>query len=101
LTLAAAFDQFDKEKCIELHIYEAAPQLEEIGAGLTIWGPTWDLLARIGCQDELAKNAICLSTIDSDSGFGDGFRFKKSDQRQSVIFLNDTVPGMIYGALQP
>lgn len=49
----------------------------------------------------MVKNAVCLSTIDSDSGYGDGFRFKKSDQKEGVAFLDDTVPGMIYGVLHP
>ncbi|XP_006457113.1 hypothetical protein AGABI2DRAFT_212377 [Agaricus bisporus var. bisporus H97] len=93
LTLATAIDQLDREEYIELHIYEAAPQLEEVGAGLVVWGHTWDLLGKLGCQDDLMGKAVQLSKADPATGYGKGFRFKKSDQTEGITFLSSTVPG--------
>lgn len=86
--------QLDHYKNIEVHIYEAARKLEEIGAGLTILGRTWELLGILGCQELVKKQAVTFSHLGSDTISNDAvFQFRKSDHNEGVGFLNMTLPG--------
>ncbi|KAJ3567136.1 hypothetical protein NP233_g6562 [Leucocoprinus birnbaumii] len=46
LTLAVALNAFDSERKIIVDLYESAPELSEIGAGINIWPRTWEILKR-------------------------------------------------------
>lgn len=53
LTFAVALNAFDKEHKFAIDLYEAAPELSEIGAGINIWPRTWRILEQIGMKDIL------------------------------------------------
>ncbi|KAF9445791.1 salicylate hydroxylase [Macrolepiota fuliginosa MF-IS2] len=94
LTLAAAIGQLDHGHDIEIHLYEAAPKLGEIGAGLTIFNRTWELLATLGCREAIKKRAFTYSRMGSREIKNDAiFQMRKSDQKDGFTFLNLTVPG--------
>ncbi|KIK50757.1 hypothetical protein GYMLUDRAFT_147374, partial [Collybiopsis luxurians FD-317 M1] len=38
---------------IEIDLYEQAAQIAEIGAGITIWPRTWDVLKSLGLEGDL------------------------------------------------
>ncbi len=92
--MAVAVNQFDHNGDIEIHIYEAAPKLEEIGAGLTIFNRTWELLGILGCQELIRKRAFTYSRLGPGTINNDFiFHFRKSDQKDGVHFMNLTIPG--------
>lgn len=53
LTLAIALNAFDKERKLAIDIYEAAPELGEIGAGINVWPRTLAIFKQIGLEDAL------------------------------------------------
>ena len=53
--LACCIAQMDKQKRIELDIYEASPELAEIGAGITLSQGTYKMLAKIGLEEDILK----------------------------------------------
>lgn len=53
LTLAVALNAFDADRKFAIDIYEAAPELSEIGAGINIWPRTWQILKQIGLGSTL------------------------------------------------
>ena len=55
LMLASCLANMDKEKKIELDIYEAAEELAEIGAGINLWPRAVEMLKRIGLETEILK----------------------------------------------
>ena len=38
---------------LEVDIYESAPELTQVGAGITIWPRTWKILEKFGLTEEL------------------------------------------------
>ncbi|KAF9449145.1 4-aminobenzoate hydroxylase [Macrolepiota fuliginosa MF-IS2] len=53
LTLAVTLNALDKEGKIAIDIYEAAPELSEIGAGINVWPRTLQILKQIGLEEML------------------------------------------------
>jgi salicylate hydroxylase len=53
LVLAVALTAFDKDEKIAIDLYDAVPELSEIGAGIHIWPRTWQVLQEIGLGDAL------------------------------------------------
>jgi salicylate hydroxylase len=77
-----------------VHIFEAAEELGEIGAGLTVFHRTWELLKLLGCQESLKRSAFTYSRMGSSEISNDAvFQLRKSDQKDGYTFLNLTVPG--------
>ncbi|KAJ3577001.1 hypothetical protein NP233_g51 [Leucocoprinus birnbaumii] len=94
LTLAVAIGKLDHDKVIEIHIYEAAQELGEIGLGLTIFNRTWELLRILGCHGLVKERAFNYSRMGSNLVNSDVvFVFRKSDQEAGFTFLNLTLPG--------
>ncbi|KAF7760112.1 hypothetical protein Agabi119p4_10788 [Agaricus bisporus var. burnettii] len=77
LTFAVALNAFDKEHKFAIDLYEAAPELSEIGAGINIWPRTWRILEQIGMKDIL----IPLLDHYPDLKRRVVFEIRKSDQR--------------------
>ena len=38
---------------VEINLYEQAAQITEIGAGITVWPRTWELLKSLGLGEDL------------------------------------------------
>jgi 2-polyprenyl-6-methoxyphenol hydroxylase-like FAD-dependent oxidoreductase len=55
LMLACCIAQMDKRKWIELDIYEASAELAEIGAGVTFSSRIFEMLSKIGLEDDILK----------------------------------------------
>ena len=53
--LACCIAQMDKQKTIEVDIYEATAEMAEIGAGINIWPRAFQILAKIGLEEEILK----------------------------------------------
>ena len=53
--LASCLANMDKRKKIELDIYEAAEELSEIGAGVTLRPRATEMLTRIGLEADILK----------------------------------------------
>ena len=55
LMLACCIAQMDKRKKIELDIYEATAELAEIGAGINLWPRAFEILEKIGLEEDILK----------------------------------------------
>jgi salicylate hydroxylase len=53
LTLSAALRFLGNEDNFEIHIYEAASNVAEIGAGINFWPRSWHIMEKIGLKDKL------------------------------------------------
>lgn len=53
LVLAVALSRMDLEELIQVDIYESAPQLTQIGAGITLWPRAWKILEKLGLDTAL------------------------------------------------
>ena len=56
LSLASFIFKFSKN--IRVDIYEAGTQFSEIGAGVTVWKRTWELMQLLGLDIQLGKIAV-------------------------------------------
>lgn len=48
-----ALSNLNVEGNLEVDIYESAPELTQVGAGITIWPRTWKILENFGLTEEL------------------------------------------------
>lgn len=54
MTLAVALSTLNLDpNTIEIDIYESAPELTQIGAGITFWPRAWKILEKLGVTAEL------------------------------------------------
>lgn len=101
----------DREKLVEIDVYEAAPELTQVGAGLTIWPRTWDIFQKIGMEDTLAgylgrhpddkpSEHVLMATPSNQvaltSRLGVVFQIRKSDHQEGVALSDYTIKGMGY-----
>jgi len=110
LTLALVLDKYSNHD-IEVDVYESKSAFSEIGAGLSIWKRTWQIIKNLGLETSLGEmaitppvetpsnhtcyNAFYLATNSQTTE--PGFAFRKSDQRdQSENFYRIISP---YGSI--
>jgi hypothetical protein len=55
-----------KNDDIRVDVYEASTQIEEVGAGITLWGRVWEALQLMG----LTNNSTGLATVVAASSVG-------------------------------
>ncbi|KAH8112076.1 FAD/NAD-binding domain-containing protein [Phellopilus nigrolimitatus] len=79
LTLAFVLNKYAAGN-IDIDIYEAAPQFAEVGAGITVWQRTRNVLQTLGLGDVLTQKAVSppVNFRKSDSRDG-GFEFSRFD----------------------
>ncbi|KAF8193699.1 FAD/NAD(P)-binding domain-containing protein [Pholiota molesta] len=81
LSLAVALSSLNLDpNAINIDIYEAAPELTQIGAGITFWPRAWKILEKLGVTAELATYLAPGQHVPD----GLGFQFRKSDQREGM-----------------
>ena len=39
-------------------MYEAGPEITTVGAGISVWPRTWDVMRWLGMYDDLAREAV-------------------------------------------
>lgn len=66
---AAAFLQRDG---IDVHVYEQAPRLEEVGAGINLDSNATRILQLLGLEEELLKTAVPLDKVWEFRNWSDG-----------------------------
>lgn len=75
LALALALHRVDPESTIEVDIYEAASELTQVGAGLTLWPRTWEMFEKLGLSNSVKR------LIPNDDKYSRvAFTLRKSDQ---------------------
>ncbi|KZV88169.1 FAD/NAD(P)-binding domain-containing protein [Exidia glandulosa HHB12029] len=73
LCLAGTLAKFDSERKLNVVIYEATSSFQEVGAGLTIWGRSFQVMHALGLDEELA--AINMAAASNHY-----FSYRRSDQ---------------------
>lgn len=93
LCLAVALARYPD---IQVNLYEAAARFKEIGAGVTMWARTWEILAALGLQTKLAEIAHAspdLSTSAKRSAFWNALQLIGTmSQVRDLSFGNPTSP---------
>ncbi|OCH85258.1 FAD/NAD(P)-binding domain-containing protein [Obba rivulosa] len=86
LTLAVTIGRFSD---VPVDLYEAAPQISTIGAGIALWKRTWRIFRHLGLDDGLAALSILPPTDTPRPGFA----FRRSDQTgEGIQFYRMMVP---------
>ncbi|KZT37010.1 FAD/NAD(P)-binding domain-containing protein [Sistotremastrum suecicum HHB10207 ss-3] len=67
---------------IKIEIYEATEAFAEIGAGISVWKRTLDLLKKLGMEEHFMK----ISTFPKKDAANLAFHFRKSDQEHGQTF---------------
>ncbi|PPR03585.1 hypothetical protein CVT26_006126 [Gymnopilus dilepis] len=83
LTLAVALSRLGLEDLIEVDIYESAPELTQVGAGITFWPRAWKILRDLGLEEALIRHLSPGQHVP-DGKPRLGFQFRKADQRQGI-----------------
>ncbi|THU98831.1 FAD/NAD(P)-binding domain-containing protein [Dendrothele bispora CBS 962.96] len=69
-------------KNVEIDVYEAAEEIAEVGAGVTVWPRTWKLLKSMGIEQDMVDVLKERPTDEPKLAF----TFRKSDQKQGITF---------------
>ncbi|KAJ7473609.1 hypothetical protein B0H11DRAFT_2236442 [Mycena galericulata] len=96
LALAAFISKFTEENFeggIAVDIYEAKPEVSAIGAGVAIWKRSWQVLQRLGFEEDIVQKGF---KVPKD-GESRGPVFRKSDQPTEGYDFHDHM--MPYGPL--
>jgi salicylate hydroxylase len=95
----------DKQKRIEVDIYEAAAELSEIGAGIHLWPRSFKMLAKVGLEEEVlrfcerANEDSCafsffMPDVVAYSEIAIAFQFRKSDQEKGHHIFDMSIKGL-------
>lgn len=95
----------DKQKRIEVDIYEAAAELAEIGAGIHLWPRSFKMMGKIGLEEEVLRfceksNAdscafsFLMPVVVAYSDTAIAFQFRKSDQEKGQHILDMIIKGL-------
>ncbi|KAF4610492.1 hypothetical protein D9613_007229 [Agrocybe pediades] len=79
LTTAVALARYPD---IEVVIYEAAERLAEIGAGIGLFPRPWEIIKKLGLDEELLKT----TDIKPVQGPAPSFRYRRSDRPEGLEF---------------
>ncbi|KAF8075333.1 hypothetical protein FPV67DRAFT_1728536 [Lyophyllum atratum] len=67
---------------IDVEVYESAAELAEVGAGIGVFPRAWEVIRRLGLEEELLKH----SEVELEEGPVTSFRYRKSDQNSGLEF---------------
>ncbi|KAF8880242.1 salicylate hydroxylase [Gymnopilus junonius] len=86
LTTAVGLSKYQD---IEVEIFEAAEKLAEVGAGIGVFGRPWEVLRKLGLEEDLLK----LSEVKPAQGSVSSFKYRKSDSPQGIEFYTLVTQG--------
>ncbi|KAI0365439.1 FAD/NAD(P)-binding domain-containing protein [Pilatotrama ljubarskyi] len=79
LTLAVALGHYENRASpIEVHLYEAGPEITTVGAGISVWPRTWSVMRHLDLYDQLSRASV-QSFGNEDDDLKPAFIFRKSD----------------------
>ncbi|GLB41440.1 putative salicylate hydroxylase [Lyophyllum shimeji] len=88
LTAAVALSAY---RDIDVEVYEAATELAEVGAGIGIFPRAWEVIRRLGLEDELLQ----YTDVKPEDGPVSAFRYRKSDQNSGLEFYTLVTNGKL------
>ncbi|KAF6760711.1 salicylate hydroxylase [Ephemerocybe angulata] len=71
-----------KSQDIEVVIYEGAQKLAEVGAGIGLFNRPWELLRKLGLEEEILK----CTEIKREEGPVAAFNYRKGDRPEGIEF---------------
>jgi salicylate hydroxylase len=87
LALAVTIGKFNPELAVD--VYEAGSEITTVGAGITMWKRTWQVMQRVGLADDLAKRTN-VPPLDEPSS---GLTWRKSNIKSGgYTFSEQIVP---------
>ncbi|KAF8624147.1 hypothetical protein AX17_007210 [Amanita inopinata Kibby_2008] len=94
LTMAVALSRYPD---IQVEIYEQAVHLAEVGTGITMFPRPWDILKKLGLEDELLKH----SSKQPVNGEAESFFYRKGDQEPGIDFYSMVTDGIMLPLHRP
>ncbi|KAF8624148.1 hypothetical protein AX17_007211 [Amanita inopinata Kibby_2008] len=88
LTMAVALSRFPD---IEVEVFEGAACIAEIGAGIGFFPRPWEILKKLGLEEELLKR----SDVKPVNGPAKSFHYRKSDQEKGFDFYTLITQGIL------
>ncbi|KAG5644252.1 hypothetical protein DXG03_008790 [Asterophora parasitica] len=76
---------------IDVEVYEAAEELAEVGAGIGIFPRPWEIIRRLGLEEELLQ----YSEVKPQEGPVTSFRYRKGDQTPGQEFYTLVTNGNV------
>ena len=59
LTLAVTLGRYEEsDSPIQVDLYESGPEITTVGAGISVWPRTWEVMRALGLYDQLASEAV-------------------------------------------
>jgi len=86
LTTAVALSRYPD---IEVEIFEGAAKLAEVGAGIGLFPRPWEIIQKIGLEEELLK----LTDLKPTDAPVKTFRYRKSDRPEGIEFFHLVTKG--------
>ena len=77
------------QEVIHVDLYESAQALTEIGAGITVWPRTWDILKRLGMESAMLEGKLALP--EPASKRDDGRRTENLSSNLTVLTNNSGI----------
>ncbi|OCH86432.1 FAD/NAD(P)-binding domain-containing protein [Obba rivulosa] len=85
LALAAVLGRYERrDSPIDVHLYEAGPEITTVGAGISVWTRTWQVMELLGLHAELANEAVERPS----EGMKVGFVFRRSDRLDGATTMH-------------
>ncbi|KAI0352415.1 FAD/NAD(P)-binding domain-containing protein [Trametes cingulata] len=93
LTLAVALGHYENRASpIEVHLYEAGPEITTVGAGISVWPRTWSVMRHLDLYEQLSRASVQSLGNEGDD-LKPAFIFRKSDcPREGFEFGRVMVP---------
>lgn len=57
---------------VPVDIYESAPEIGTVGAGLAVWRRTWDIMCKLGLDTEMVKRSLAHPSEGESNSLCDG-----------------------------
>ncbi|KAF9007510.1 hypothetical protein BDQ17DRAFT_1539879 [Cyathus striatus] len=89
LALALGLSQMDEGGLIDVDVYEAAAQITQVGAGISVWPRTWEIFRILGVDDTLT-NYLGTKEVLSARRI---ITYTKCDQKKGFDFVDVTNAG--------
>ncbi|KAF9478843.1 salicylate hydroxylase [Pholiota conissans] len=93
LALAVALSHMKIDQEIQVDIYESAARITQVGAGITFWPRTWEILKDLGMEDDLVAYMNPGQELPSKMNPKLALCYRKSDGGHNIMISDMAFPG--------
>ncbi|KAF9483664.1 FAD/NAD(P)-binding domain-containing protein [Pholiota conissans] len=94
LSLASCLSHLKVDEQIQIDVYEAAPKMIQVGAGISLCPRGWEILKQLGLEDGLAAYMNPGQELPSHKNPRIAWCYKKSDNAENEVLISNLLfPG--------